>query len=246
MGQSGGQNMKKGVATRERLMDIAEAAVLQKGFGATSIEELIAATGITKSGFFYHFKDKNALAHALLERHLARDEAILDGVFNQARHANDDPLQVFLTGLGLLADLLRDLPGGHPGCLVATYCYNERLFDRRTQDLNRQGAQNWRRRFADMFAEIDALHGRRDDGTTPEMPTPEMPTPEMLADMISSVIEGGIILAKVLREPQILAQQILLLRAFVQSTYRPTSPASAMLRFEAGDEIGRRRADMLG
>ena len=68
--------MKKGVATREKLMDIAQGAVLQKGFGATSIEELIAAAGITKSGFFYHFKDKNALAHALLERHLRKDDAI--------------------------------------------------------------------------------------------------------------------------------------------------------------------------
>jgi AcrR family transcriptional regulator len=42
-----------------------EAAVLEKGFAATSIEELIAAVGITKSGFFYHFKDKNELAKAL-------------------------------------------------------------------------------------------------------------------------------------------------------------------------------------
>ena len=42
--------MGKGVETRARLMDIAEAAILQKGFGATSIEELIAEAGITKSG----------------------------------------------------------------------------------------------------------------------------------------------------------------------------------------------------
>ena len=36
--------------------------MLAKGFAATSIEELIAAAGITKSGFFYHFKDKGELA----------------------------------------------------------------------------------------------------------------------------------------------------------------------------------------
>lgn len=200
--------MKKGVATREKLMDFAEEAILQKGFGATSIEELIAAAGITKSGFFYHFKDKNALAHALLERHLRKDDAILDGVFNQARHLSNDPLQVFLIALKLLADLLMDLPGGHPGCLVVTYCYNERLFDRRTQDLNRQGVLNWRKRFADVFVEIDAVHGRRDDAAI-----------ETLADMVSAVIEGGIVLSKVLKEPSILARQVLLLRGFVQSLY---------------------------
>ncbi|MGO8126852.1 TetR/AcrR family transcriptional regulator, partial [Rhizobium ruizarguesonis] len=44
--------MRKGEETLTRILDVAEAAVLQKGFGCTSIEELIAETGITKSGFF--------------------------------------------------------------------------------------------------------------------------------------------------------------------------------------------------
>ena len=59
---------RKGGDTRERILDAAESAVLDKGFAATSIEELIAAVGITKSGFFYHFKDKGELAKALLVR----------------------------------------------------------------------------------------------------------------------------------------------------------------------------------
>jgi AcrR family transcriptional regulator len=56
--------------TRERILEVAESAVLAKGFAATSIEELIAAVGITKSGFFYHFKDKSELAKGLLLRYL--------------------------------------------------------------------------------------------------------------------------------------------------------------------------------
>ena len=50
-----------------------QSAVLDKGFAATSIEELIAAVGITKSGFFYHFKDKGELAKALLVRYIERE-----------------------------------------------------------------------------------------------------------------------------------------------------------------------------
>ena len=34
---------RKGSDTKERILDVAEAAVLEKGFAATSIEELIAA-----------------------------------------------------------------------------------------------------------------------------------------------------------------------------------------------------------
>lgn len=69
---------RKRSQTHERLLDFAYDAIIQKGFAATSIEELVEAAGITKSGFFYHFKDKNDLARQLLERYLAESEIVLD------------------------------------------------------------------------------------------------------------------------------------------------------------------------
>ena len=85
--------------TRERLLELAERAVLEKGFAATSIDELIVATGITKSGFFYHFRDKSELAKALLLRYLERDEMILDDLFSRAAELHEDPLHRSLIGL---------------------------------------------------------------------------------------------------------------------------------------------------
>src|SRR3546814_9539382 len=43
---------RKRSQTRERLLDFAYGAIIEKGFAATSIEELVEAAGITKSGFF--------------------------------------------------------------------------------------------------------------------------------------------------------------------------------------------------
>src|SRR5262245_54665067 len=120
--------MSKGAQTRERILQIAEAAVLAKGFGATSIDEVIAEAGITKSGFFYHFRDKNALAHEMLRRYSDANERLFDDIFARSRELSDDPLQAFLIGLKLLAELMADLPNGHPGCLIASICYQERLF----------------------------------------------------------------------------------------------------------------------
>jgi AcrR family transcriptional regulator len=60
--------------TRERLLELAESAVLAKGFAATSIDELIAAAGISKAAF-YHFRTKNR--QGLLLRYLAQDHAVL-------------------------------------------------------------------------------------------------------------------------------------------------------------------------
>ena len=64
----------KGEATRQRLLEIAQASVLAKGFAATSIDEVIAEAGITKSGFFYHFRDKNELARAMLQRYVEEND----------------------------------------------------------------------------------------------------------------------------------------------------------------------------
>src|SRR5688572_27035854 len=92
---------RKGPDTRERILSVAESAVLAKGFAATSIEELIAAVGITKSGFFYHFKDKGELAKGLMLRYIAHDKEVLDDIFHRGDELNEDPLHGFLVGLKL-------------------------------------------------------------------------------------------------------------------------------------------------
>ena len=101
-----GVSMRKGAATRERILEIAEAAVLAKGFGATSIDEVIAEAGITKSGFFYHFKDKNELAHDMVRRYVETNDRLFDEIFGRGRELSDDPLQAFLIGLKLLAEIM--------------------------------------------------------------------------------------------------------------------------------------------
>lgn len=201
--------MRKGDETRARILQVAEAAVLAKGFGATSIEELITETGITKSGFFYHFHDKNELAKALLERYIENDNRIYDEIFGRARELADDPLQAFLLGLKLLSELLADLPNGHPGCLVAVMCVHERAFDRVVQEINRQAALAWRSRFRAMFEEILAVYEPR-----------ERIDVDQLADMVSTVIEGGIVMSKALRNPKSLPDQLLVLRSFVRMLFR--------------------------
>ena len=70
--------------TRDKLLACAEKSILQKGFAATSIEELVNSVGITKSGFFYHFRDKGELATALLDRYLENEEQWFDGMFRRA------------------------------------------------------------------------------------------------------------------------------------------------------------------
>lgn len=202
--------MSRGEDTRRRILDVAQESVLQKGFDATSIEEIVAGAEITKSGFFYHFSDKNALATALIERHIVVEDALFDDVFDRARELTEDPLQVILVGLRLLSELIEDLPGGHPGCVVATAAYQDRLFNQDVRDANRRAVLNWRNRFRAMFADVLERYEFVDPVDLGQ-----------LADMVSVMLEGGLLISRAMDEPRVTSQQILILRSCVKLMFRP-------------------------
>jgi len=202
---------RKTSPARERILELAEAAVLAKGFAATSIDELIAAAGITKSGFFYHFKDKGELAAALMERYVAHNATVLTDIFRRADELNEDPLHGYLVGLKLLAEMTADLPGAHPGCLVASFCYQDRLFSQDVRDLTFRGVAGWRKIFLDRLTRIAERY------------PPKIPVDlEALADMANTLVDGGIILSRVMRDRHILPQQIMLYRDFVRAVFLGT------------------------
>lgn len=204
--------MARGFETRQKIMDVAQEAILNKGFDATSIDEIVANAEITKSGFFYHFKDKNALAHALIERHIVVEDDLFDELMDRARELTDDPLQILLIGLKLLAELIEDMPGGHPGCIVATAAYQDRLFDQNVREANKRAVIGWRNRFKQMFNEIEEVY-----------PPNDTVDRDALADMVSAVLEGGIVMARALNEPSLTSQQVHLLRSYIKLLYGPNS-----------------------
>ena len=202
---------RKGSDTRTRILELAEAAVLEKGFAATSIDELIAGVGITKSGFFYHFKDKSDLAKALMRRYIDEHDATLADIFRRADELNDDPLHGALVALKLFAEMMADLPSTHPGCLVSSFVYQDQLLSAEVRELTLAGVQGWRRIFRERLDRIAARYPPRiavdlDD----------------LADMANTLVDGGIILSKVLKDKDVLPRQVLLYREFVRAVFLGT------------------------
>lgn len=195
----------KGERTRARLLDLAYEAIVEKGFAATSIEELVEAAGITKSGFFYHFKDKNDLARQLFDRFLDEDEGIIDTLESRAKELSDDPLQSLLIFLNLYAQLMDDMETLHPGCLVASITYQERMFDAAVKQMNVDYLLRMRTRFARWFTEIAATRPPRAEFD-----------PETLADHLTVVVEGAIITAKALKEPALMGRQTRLFRNHIK------------------------------
>jgi len=198
----------KGERTRGKILDAAYDAIIRKGFAGTSIDELVEATGITKSGFFYHFRDKGDLARQLLVRFLAEDDAVIDALKARAEQLVDDPLQQFLLFLNLYAEMADEMEALHPGCLVAAIVYQEQVFDAEVRRLNSEAVRRWRERFIAWFAAIDSKHA-------PVAPIDRL----ALADALSAIVEGSIVLAKALDEPALMGRQLRLFRDMVKTTY---------------------------
>ena len=55
------------MGNREKLLEIACQAFGQKGYEATSVDDLLAQAGVSPSNFYYHFKSKEELAVEVLE-----------------------------------------------------------------------------------------------------------------------------------------------------------------------------------
>ena len=91
-------------ARRESILRAAAAAFAEKGFAATSMDDVAAVADITKLIVYRHFDSKEALYDAVLERVSERlTEEILEGV-KEGRHAH--------VGARALLQVAREDPAG--------------------------------------------------------------------------------------------------------------------------------------
>lgn len=75
---------------RTRLLEAARDTIREKGFAATSVDELCQAAAVTKGSFFHHFKSKEALGVAAADFWAETTTAFFAGA---PYHAPDDPLE---------------------------------------------------------------------------------------------------------------------------------------------------------
>lgn len=175
----------KGAKTRERILEAAERLIFAKGYSGTAVDDILAATGLTKGAFFYHFKSKSDLAMALLERFWDRDVAFFEQITERARSLADDPLQALLIFFKLFEEAVEQSDGQPLKCLFASYLYEGEQFNEEVHAFIRDGFEQWRQMFVSMIE--PALAGRET-----RIPV----SADELAEMIMGQIEGAFVLAQ--------------------------------------------------
>ena len=197
--------------TRERILDAAQALILDHGFAATSVEAVVSRAGITKGAFFHHFASKADLARALIDRFARMDREFLAAQLERARRLASDPLQQLLVLIGLYEEAF-DSFEELGGCLFASYIYENKLFDAATLDVLRESTLNWRRVMRSMLDEVVKVH-------PPRMPV-DM---DALADLFYSLTEGAYVMTKTLGDRTLLPRQAQHLRNYLQLLFAPGS-----------------------
>ena len=195
-------------SSRERILSSAESIILQKGFTATSIEDILKKASITKGGFFYHFEGKSGLAEALIDRYLEQDAALFESLFEKARDLSEDPLHQLLIFLKLLAEKMGQMEQTHPGCLVATFTYENQQFKDEIRKKIVLGYESWRDMITQQLTKIDEKYSKQTKASN-----------ESLANMFISAVEGGILLTRAFMDNELLVGQILAYRTFLRSIY---------------------------
>ncbi len=196
---------KEGPSTRERILETAHDMILRQGYAATSLDQILERTGVTKGAFFHHFKSKDELARALFERYIATENQVLDMTLRRAEKLTSDPLQQVLITLGLFEELFDALEAPHPGCLIASFLYQNELMTPETLAKSRDAFAVWRRELA---AKLRIAAKTRPPRVAPDY--------DAIGDMLNVVVEGGMVTSKLFDDPKILAQQIRQLRSYIE------------------------------
>jgi TetR/AcrR family transcriptional repressor of nem operon len=201
---------RDGSATKEKILEVAQQLVLEYGFGGTSVDQVISGAGITKGAFFHHFKSKNDLARALLDRYVQMDDQLLHNLMGRAENLSRDPLQQYLIFVGLLEEMLRGLNEPPPGCLIASYIYQLEIFSDETQKAVINGFREWERVLGEKLSAIL-------DKYTPKIPI----TATQIYDNLLALFEGGVIMAKLYDKGSVLAEQVGQHKNYVELLFEP-------------------------
>lgn len=192
--------MPKPQVAKEKLLNAALSLIREKGFSATTVDDLCARAGVTKGAFFHYFKSKDELGVAAAEHW----SAVTGALFEHAPyHRPEDPLERVLAYIEFRRTLLRGEISEFT-CVVGTMV--QETYDKHPEIRDACAASIFGHA-GTLVADIDAAmakHGTVDDFTA-----------ESLAAHTQAVLQGAFILAKAKNDVAVAIESVDHLRRYV-------------------------------
>ena len=198
--QNGRRLTARGAKTRARIVEAAADLMFVQGVGATTLDDVLAASGASKSQLYQHFDGKEALVRSVVdhvgERIIQRERDALGRVST-------------MRGLYRWRDALiqrNALRDGAYGCALGSLASE-------VSDQDAVARQNLARLFAEwQHLLADVLRRMQEAGNLP----PETPV-EQLATGLMGALQGGYMLAQTARDVAPMATSLDMALAHIES-----------------------------
>ena len=170
---------------RMAILDAAMRLFRQKGFAATSVDDLCTAAGVTKGAFFHHFRSKDDLG-AAAALHWSETTGAMFAAADY--HAKSDPLDRVFAYLDLRRSFIADEIWAF-SCVAGTLAQETHATHPAIRDAAGVAVRGGVGHIAADLAEALTFH-----------PVPGV-TGEDLALFVQVVVQGGIVMAKARDDP---------------------------------------------
>lgn len=91
-----GVSKQQAIENKKAIVTAAEKLFRERGVAAVGLSELTKAAGFTQGGFYNHFKSKDALVDAVMEKAMEDGAALLVSGFDAAKEEAADPMQQYV------------------------------------------------------------------------------------------------------------------------------------------------------
>ncbi len=194
-------------SAKDKLLDAAVHVVRQKGYAATSVDDLCKAAGVTKGAFFHHFESKEALAVAAAQYW----NDFTSAFFRSAPyHAHKDPLDRVLGYIDFRRQIIQGSLQDYT-CLLGTMV--QEAYD--TSPRIREACETVISSHAAVIA--------NDIAAAKKLHVPDAAwDPQELALFTQVVMQGGFVMAKAKHGPELAESSILHLRRYIEFLFGRT------------------------
>jgi len=170
--------MRKGEATRQRIIEEAAPIFNRQGFAGCSMQDLMQATGLEKGGIYRHFANKEELAAEAFRYALARTVKV------RTDHLADIPNAV--EKLRRVVKLFVETPSPTPGgCPLMNTAIEADDGNPMLRELALNGIRDWKARLADIV-EAGVKNGEILEGTEPRR----------IANTLIATLEGALMISR--------------------------------------------------
>ena len=191
--------------TKVKLLDAAQELMLAKGYTATSVEEVCQAAGLTKGSFFHYFEGKEQLGREVAQRFADSMQQLFESA---PFHQEKDPLDRVFGRVDFLIELSHRPRHGSPGCLLGTFAQELSATHPTIRSVCADCFDAVSRSFKQDLEEAKAKYAPRARWS-----------PQSLADHLTAVAQGAMILAKARQDSTVMAESLTHFREYLKGVF---------------------------